>query len=253
LTEPSRTDKIPDYLQTIPPGSIEKGYRNMSTNGLEKISIGASAADLTAQTASTAQAPGLDELIAGIKSDSAEKRTESWQSAGRIGAPAVKPLAKVMTDDSPREIETSLSHGVELEVTRAAKRALWQIVRYAARPGANRERRAVETELTTLLSDDQPVAVRREVLWMLSEIGTRRDIKPIAWLMGNKELREDARMAIERIPTMWAVAALKTGCEAAPEDFKYNIAQSLRKRGEQVDGYPCQKLVPTKETDVKPL
>jgi HEAT repeat protein len=240
LTEPSRTDKIPDYLQTIPPGSIEKGYRNMSTNGLEKISIGASAADLTAQTASTAQAPGLDELIAGIKSDSAEKRTESWQSAGRIGAPAVKPLAKVMTDD-------------ELEVARAAKRALWQIVRYAARPGANRERRAVETELTGLLSDDQPVAVRREVLWMLSEIGTRRCIKPIAWLMGNKELREDARMALERIPTMWAVAALKTGFEAAPEDFKYNIAQSLRKRGEQVDGYPCQKLVPTKETDVKPL
>jgi HEAT repeat protein len=254
LTEPSRADKIPNYLQTIPPDSIEKGYRNMSMNDLERISIGASAADLTAQTASTAQVQVLDELIAGIKSDSAEKRTESWQSAGKVGAPAVKPLAKVMTDD-------------ELEVARAAKRALWQIVRYAARPGANREgprfaerrqngnpeRRAVETELTGLLSDDQPVAVRREVLWMLSEIGTRRDIKPIAWLMGNKELREDARMALERIPTMWAVAALKAAFEAAPEDFKYNIAQSLRKRGEQVDGYPCQKLVPTKETDVKPL
>ena len=192
------------------------------------------------QTASTAQAQGVDELIAGIKSNSDEERTESWQSAGKVGAPAVKPLAKVMTDDN-------------LEVARAAKRALWQIVRYTGRPGANQERRAVETELTELLGDEQPVAVRREVLWMLSEIGARNSIKPIARLLRNKDLREDARMSLERIPTKRAVAALKAGFEKAPEDFKFNIAQSLRKHGEDVAGYPCQKLVPTKKTDVKPL
>ena len=193
-----------------------------------------------AQTADTAYAQGVDGLLAGIKSDSAEKRTEAWQSAGEVGAPAVKPLAEVMTDDN-------------LEVARAAKRALWQIVRYTGRPGANKERRAVETELTDLLGDDQPVAVRREVLWMLSEIGARNSIKPIAGLMKNESLREDARMALERIPSKRAVAALKAGFEKAPEDFKTNIAQSLRKRGEEVAGYPCQKLVPTKKTDVKPL
>ena len=193
-----------------------------------------------AQTADTAQAQGVDGLIAGIKSDSAEKRTQAWQSAGKVGAPAVKPLAKVMTDD-------------DLEVARAAKRALWQIVRYTGRPGANQERRAVETELISLLGDDQPVAVRREVLWMLSEIGARRSIEPIAGLLKNEDLREDARMALERIPNRRALAALKAGFEAATEDFKINIAQSLRKRGEEVAGYPCQKLVPTKKTDVKPL
>ena len=212
----------------------------MSTNNLRKISIAAGVAGVIAQTANTSQAQGVDELIAGIKSDSAEKRTQAWQSAGQVGAPAVKALAKVMTDDN-------------LEVARAVKRALWQIVRYTARPGANREKRAVEAELIELLGDEQPVAVKREELWMLSEIGSRRSIDSIAGLIKNEDLCEDARMALERIPNRRAVAALKTAFAEAPEDFKPNLAQSLRKRGEEVTDYPCQKLVPTKKTDVKPL
>ena len=212
----------------------------MSTNSLKKVSIAAGAAGVMAQTASTAQAQGVDELIAGIKDSSDKVRTEAWLGASETGAPAVKPLAKVMTDD-------------DLEVARAAKRALWQIVRYTGRPGANKERRAVETELVELLSNDQPVAVGTEVLWMLSEIGARNSIRPIGRLLRNEDLREDARMALERIPTKRALTTLKTAFEKAPEDFKPNIAQSLRKRGEEVDGYPCKKLVPTKKTDVKPL
>jgi HEAT repeat protein len=212
----------------------------MPTNSLKKVSIAAGVTGIIAQTANTAQAQGVDELIAGIKSDSAEKRTESWQSAGKFGAPAVKPLAKVMIGD-------------ELEVARAAKRALWKIVRYTGRPGADKEKSAVETELIGLLGSDKPVAVGAEVLWMLSEIGGRNSIKPIAGLLRNEELREDARMALERIPGNQAVAALKAGFEAASEDFQPNIAQSLRKRGEEVAGYPSRKLVPTKKTDVKPL
>jgi len=212
----------------------------MSTNSLKKVSLAAGAAGVMAQTASTALGQGVDGLIAGIKSSSDKVRTEAWLGAGKAGAPAVKPLAKVMTDN-------------DLEVARAAKRALWKIVRYTGRPGANQERRAVETELVRLLGDDQPVAVRREVLWMLSEIGARRSIEAVAGLLKNEELREDARMSLERIPNRRALAALKAGFEAAPEDFKPNIAQSLRKRGEEVAGYPCKKLVPTKKTDVKPL
>ena len=212
----------------------------MSTNSFKKVSLVAGVPGVMAQTAATARGQGVDELIAGIKSGSAEKRTQAWQSAGEVGAPAVKPLAKVMTDD-------------DLEVARAAKRALWKIVRYTGRPGANKERRAVETELTGLLGKDQPVAVSAEVLWMLSEIGARNSIRPIARLLRNEELREDARMALERIPTKRAVTTLKAAFEKAPEDFKPNIAQSLRKRGEEVAGYPCKKLVPTKKTDVKPL
>ncbi|MCP4455570.1 MAG: hypothetical protein GY809_29270 [Planctomycetes bacterium] len=77
-------------------------------------------------------AQGVDELIAGVRSDSDRVRTEAWLKAGEVGAPAVKPLAKVMADS-------------DLEVARAAKRALWKIVRHMGRPGANKEKRAVET------------------------------------------------------------------------------------------------------------
>ena len=186
------------------------------------------------------QNKAVNELLAGVKDTSDKVRTEAWLGAGKAGAAAVKPLAKVMTDG-------------DREIARAGTRALWQIVRYTGRPGANEEKRAVEKELIGLLGDDQPVSVRREVLWMLSEIAGRSSIKPVAGLMRNPELREDARMVLERIPTKGAAAALKTGFEAAPEYFKPNIAQSLRKRGQEVQEYPSQKLIPTKETNVKPL
>jgi len=210
----------------------------MSMNDSYKVSLAAAGA--MAGTAGAARNKAVDELMTGIRDDNAKVRTEAWQSAGEVGAAAVKPLARVMTNR-------------ELEVARAAKRGLWKIVRHTGRPGADNEKRAVVGKLVELLGDEQPVPVRREVLWMLSEIGSRRSIKPIAALLSNRELREDARMVLQRIPSKGAVAALRAGLQSCPEDFKLNIAQSLRQRGVKVRGLPCVKLVPTKKTNVKPL
>ena len=187
----------------------------------------------------------LDELIAKIKSDSPDTRTEAWQKAGQIGAPAVKPLAKLVATG-------------ELEVGRAAKRGMFKIVRTVGAPGvAADQRQAVERELADLLGDDQPVAVRREVLWMISELCGGKGSIPdkIAGLLGNKELREDARCCLERIPGDKSLELLKAALESVPDDFKINIAQSLRARGVEVseEKYPCRKLVPTKKTSVKPV
>jgi HEAT repeat protein len=209
-------------------------------NNSKKVSLAAAAAGVMSGTAGGARKKAVDELMAGIRDDNDKVRAEAWLGAGEVGAAAVKPLAKVMTDK-------------DFEIARAAKRGLWKVVRHVGRPGAGNERRAVIGELVELLDDEQPVPVRREVLWMLSEIGTRRSIKPIAALLSNRELREDARMVLQRIPSKSALAALKAGLEDAPEDFKLNIAQSLRQRGVEVSGLPCVKLVPTKRTNVKPL
>ncbi len=209
-------------------------------NNSKKVSLAAAAVAASVRTAEAAKNDRVQKLISKIRDDSAEVRTNAWQSAGEVGAEAVKPLAEVMMDD-------------ELEVARAAKRAIWKIVRHAGRPEAGNERRAVVGELVELLGDERPVPVRREVLWMLSEIGTRRSVKPIAALLSNKELREDARMVLQRIPSRGAIAALRAGLQSCPEDFKINIAQSLRQLGEEVSGHPCVKLVPTKKTDVEPL
>jgi len=212
----------------------------MSMNNSKKVSLAAVAAGAMSGVAGAARKTAVDKLMTGIRDDNAKVRTEAWLSAGKVGAAAVKPLARVMSNK-------------ELEVARAAKRGLWKIVRHAGRPGAGNEKRELVGELVELLGDEQPVPVRREVLWMLSEIGTRRSIKPISALLSNRELREDTRMVLQRIPSKSAVAALKAGLKAAPEDFKLNIAQSLRQRGVKVRGLPCVKLVPTKKTNVKPL
>ena len=52
----------------------------------------------------------LDALLKKIKSDDPDVRTQAWQSAGSVGAAAVKPLAKIVDKG-------------DLEVGRAAKRA----------------------------------------------------------------------------------------------------------------------------------
>jgi len=177
----------------------------------------------------------LEELVKEIQSDKPEARTAAWQQAGSIGAAAVKPLAKLCADENQ-------------EVRRAAKRGLEKIVRTVGTPGVRAARSAVIQELLDLLGDSQPVALRREILWLLSEIGARESVESIAALLKHDALREDARMVLERIPGEKSLKSLRRALRKVPEDFRVNIAQSLRARGETVDPakYPCKKLVPTK-------
>ena len=183
-----------------------------------------------------AAAEMVDELIANLKNKDDKVRGPAWQGAAPLGAPAVKPVAAVMADP-------------DFETARCAKRALWKIVRHAGRPGAAKEAAAVEKELAPLLADG-PAAVRREALWMLSEIGGDDSVAPMAALLSNPELREDARCALLRIPGKKSTAALKKAFADAPEEFKYALADSLRLRGEKVAGYPSKKLTPVKQTTV---
>ena len=180
----------------------------------------------------------LENVLTGIRDSNDKVRTDAWLSASQFGARAIPPLAAAMTDR-------------EIEVARAAKRGMWRIVRQAGRPGAKREKKEVVSQLISLLADGQPVPVRREVLWMLSEIGGAESIGPAARLLENGKLREDARMVLERIPGEQCLTALKAALNSAPADFKLNIAQSLRARGVEVPGLPCRKLQPTRPTRVK--
>ncbi|MHC4498194.1 MAG: HEAT repeat domain-containing protein [Planctomycetota bacterium] len=210
----------------------------MSTSDLKSASIAAIGATVLSGMAEAVDTKAVEKLISGIRDKDDHMRTEAWLGAGQVGSAAAKPLAKAMTDNEP-------------EVARAAKRGLWKLVRHAGRPGAGAERKAVSAELIGLLGDDQPVSVRREVLWMLSEIGGGKSVDAMAALLSNGQLRQDARMTLQRIPNKKALAALKVALDTAPDDFKLNIAQSLRQRGVKVEGLACVKLVPTKKTSVE--
>lgn len=188
-------------------------------------------------TALAADAAVVADLVAKIKSTDDKVRGPAWQNAGPVGAPAVVPLGEVMTH-------------ADFEIARSARRAIERIVRHAGRPGADAERKAVAAELVKLLAHANPI-VRRHAVWMLSEIGDDPAVEPMAALLNDAEVREDARCALERLPGRAATVALRQALATAPEQFKYALAHSLRVRGEQVDGYPSQKLVPTKQTGVK--
>jgi hypothetical protein len=184
------------------------------------------------------------ELIAALRSGDDDVRGDAWQGAGKYGAPAVRPLAAVAGDPAS-----------DMETARSARRAMWKIVRLAGRPGADAEKQAVVVELVGLLADGQPPAVGREVVWMVSELGGDESVEPVARLLQSKELCEDARCCLERLPGEKSLAALKAALATAPREFQLAIAQSLRARGVEPgqDKYPCQKLVPTRPTSVQPL
>jgi hypothetical protein len=201
----------------------------------------------------------LDALIQRINSDDPDVRTGAWLSAGAVGPAAIKIVV-----ENEAEVKRLQEQGKKqelaqpLEVGRAAKHAMWKVVRTAGAPGSDAAKAEAEATLIDLLDPGQPDSIRREVLWMLSEIGgdaTVQAIREIPNILENKAIREDARCCLERIPGEAAIRALADGLEEAPDDFKLALAQSLRARGVEVDPvkYPCQKLVPTKETSVQPV
>ena len=182
----------------------------------------------------------LDVLIENIQSADDGPRAAARDGAGSVGAKAVPPLAKIAADG-------------ELEIARAANRAMQNIVYHAGRPGAEDEAKAVAAELLKLLGDSQPLQLRRDVLWMTWQIAGQEAVQPVAALLANGDLREDARMALERLPGEKATAALQAALAAADEADKPALAHSLRVRGVETPGVPDLRLKPTKKTSVQPV
>ena len=178
----------------------------------------------------------LNGLVNRIRSSDNAVRGSAWQSAENAGAGAVKPLSEVMVDP-------------DFEIARAAKRALYRIVRHAGRPGAKAEAIAVVAQLIPLLKSPQAL-VRREAAWMLSEIAGDEAIQPMSALLKDPDAREDARCALARFSSNKATTAFKKAFTSAPEDFKPALAETLRDRGVKVKGYPSQKVVPSRKTTV---
>ena len=182
----------------------------------------------------------LDLLIERIQSKDDAVRAAARDQAGAVGAKAVLPLAKIAA-------------GGELEMARAANRAIQNIVYHAGRPGAEKEANAVAAELLRLLGNSQPLQLRRDVLWMTWQIAGEEAAEPIAALLANPDLHEDARMALERLPGDRATAALQAALARAADDAKPALAHSLRVRGVETPGVPDLRLKPTKKTSILPV
>ncbi len=182
----------------------------------------------------------VENLVAMLSSGDKRTRSFAWKNAGSVGAAAIAKIAP-------------LTAHANVEVRLAAKRAFREIANWVARPtGAAHSRRFAVREFLAVLKPSFPLEARREALWCLAEIAGSEAVGPVAELLFEKDLREDARMVLEHLPVPEAVEALKEALQKVPEDFRPSVAQGLRRRGIEVPGYPCRKLVPTKKTSVKP-
>ncbi|GAB4130578.1 HEAT repeat domain-containing protein [Thermopirellula anaerolimosa] len=189
----------------------------------------------------------VESLLQALQSSDPFVRRDAWLAAGKVGPTALPALARLAAEG-------------ELEVARAANRAMWQIVRYAGAPGREMVRGATVTALGEVMGGLSPqrardVQLARDVLWMLSEIVQDWEIDQAIGisLLSNPELREDARMCLQRIGGENAVAVLKAGYTQAEGDFQAAVACSLRRLGQDVPTPPCPKLQPRKTTSVKPV
>ena len=181
-----------------------------------------------------------NDLIAKLRSPNADERAQAWYNAGPAGAAAVPALVPLLEDP-------------DLEVARCASRALARLVAHAGRPGAEVERRSMAAALIKQLRGSRSKTVRHEVLALLPAVGGDDSVKPIAALLSDPESREDARAALEWLPSPSAMPALKAALQKAPADFKPSLAASLRARGLAVGDVPDGRLTPVKPTRVKAL
>ncbi|MGC8888004.1 MAG: HEAT repeat domain-containing protein [Verrucomicrobiia bacterium] len=179
----------------------------------------------------------LDELIQKLKSPDDKVRAEAAEGLVKLGSVVVQPLVEIMDDK-------------DFEVARTARRTLWKMARHSGKPGLKNEKDKICKQISKALNSAASIQTKRELLWMLSEIGDGDAVSEISKFFANKDLREDARCCIERIPTNGAVSALKSAFKKADEEFRYALAESLRARGVKVEGYPSKKLIPTRQTDI---
>lgn len=161
--------------------------------------------------------PAVGGLLANIEHGDNPTRQSAAKQAYLVGTPAIGLLAEVCG-------------GIDSGAAKAALEALQRIVHNAARPGAGGERLAAAQQLTKLIGGDQPHSVRADALKLLGCVGGPSEVTAIADLIHVPDIREDARMALERIPDPSADVALRNCSRTVPADYRAAIDQSLRHR-----------------------
>ena len=90
--------------------------------------------------------------------------------------------------------------GMDKVRAKAAKAAMAQAVHAACVPGSDKAlRAALLKELSLILSSSRPRLVRAHATALLGFIGSKADDKALARLTADPELKEDTRMARERL------------------------------------------------------
>ena len=164
-----------------------------------------------------AQNPTLGSLLSAINHGDTAARVSAVKQSVLVGTPAIVPLGQV-------------AGGGEPAAARAATEALNRIVLHAGRPKADRERKEAVARLGELAQPTHPRVVRAQAVFLIGSIGRDEAVRPLTALLGDEQMREDARMALERVPGKAADAAIKQAEKTAPPDFKASLRLSIKHR-----------------------
>ncbi len=159
----------------------------------------------------------IQEFLTAIKGTDADARYQAWKSAGPHGAGAVAGLGEAMASGNRW-------------IARAARLALENIAHHAARPGARKEAQTVTAELIKLTGAAAPLTVRSHAIYLLGCVAEGRTAGELGRLLGEADVREEARLALERLPGRDAHRVLERAQDSAAADFKAALQQSLQNR-----------------------
>ena len=158
-----------------------------------------------------------DRLVGAILGDDPDARWNAAGNAGASGAEAIARLAEVMGGSDP-------------EKSKAARVAMDRIALASTAPGEEKERLAVSAALVEVAAGQGPVAVRRHAIRLLGLAGGPEACATLAALIEDSNLREDARMALHRIPGSAAERALEQAARRAPPGYASALVCSLKDR-----------------------
>jgi hypothetical protein len=172
---------------------------------------------LTDPPALPAASPVVASLLANIRFGDGPARAAAVKHAALIGTEALLPLGMVYA-------------GADLAAGRAASEAMKRIAFNAGRPGAEAEAKAAADQLLQLASPNYPRGVRADALELLGVVGGEAETKPLAALIDDKDVGEEARMALQRIPGKASDEALRSAARRCSGDRRAAIELSLRHR-----------------------
>ena len=175
---------------------------------------------LVTAAASVLAAPSdaqIRDFLAKIQDKDPSVRCQAWRSAGPMGARVVIPLGELMASSDPG-------------IAKAAREALKVVAHHSARPGAEAERKAVSQALCKLLSKQYPARTRADAAHLLGLVGKAEAVGPLAACLSDPAIREDARMALERIPGSASQKALAQAMAKADPQLKKALQQSIQHR-----------------------
>lgn len=156
----------------------------------------------------------LKDFLADVSSAEPDRRQAAIQSADQFGAAAIPALGQI-------------AEGTNQVASIAAWQSLRSIAWHSGRKGAASGPKEVADELVKLLDAKRGRALRGEALQLLSLTAADTHVAKIAALLDDKEVGDDARMALERLTGSAALEALTKAVEKSEGQTRLNLIHSI--------------------------